>query len=81
MRAYEERMTWEKQRAGYLEVIDADSVRIELMQLYRLDRKQWDELILRFNSFHAAHEFLGWSKERVFASLKEFFRLEMVLSD
>lgn len=81
LRAYEERMTWEKQRAGYLEVIDADSVRIELMQLYRLDRKQWDELILRFNSFHAAHEFLGWSKERVFASLKEFFRLEMVLGD
>jgi len=81
LRAYEERMNWERQRAGYLEVIDADSVRIELMQQYRLDRKKWDEMILRFNTFHAAHEFLGWSKERVLASLKEFFRLEFLMED
>ena len=81
LRAYEERMKWERQRAGYLEVIDADSVRTELMQQYGLDRQKWDELILRFNTFHAAHEFLGWSKERVLAALKEFFRLEMVLAD
>lgn len=81
LRAYEERLNWEKQRIGYLEVIDSDSVRIELMQHYGLDRKKWDELILRFNTFHAAHEFLGWSKERVLAALKEFFRLELVLED
>jgi hypothetical protein len=81
LRAYEERMNWERQRAGYLEVIDADSVRIELMQQYGLDRKKWDEMILRFNTFHAAHEFLGWSKERVLASLKEFFRLEFLMED
>jgi hypothetical protein len=81
LRAYEKRLDWERQRVGYLEVIDADSVRTELMQQYSLDRKKWDELILRFNTFHAAHEFLGWSKERVLAALKEFFRLEMVLSD
>ena len=81
LRAYEKRLDWERQRAGYLEVIDSDSVRTELMQQYRLDRKQWDELILRFNAFHAAHEFLGWPKERVLASLKEFFRLEVLLED
>jgi hypothetical protein len=81
LRAYEKRLDWERQRVGYLEVIDSDSVRIELMQQYGLDRKKWDELILRFNTFHAAHEFLGWSKERVLAALKEFFRFEMVLAD
>ena len=81
LRAYEERLNWEKQRVGYLEVIDSDSVRIGLMQQYGLDRKKWDELILRFNTFHAAHEFLGWSKERVLAALKEFFRLEILLED
>jgi hypothetical protein len=81
LRAYEKRMDWEQQRVGYLEVIDSDSVRIELMQQYGLDRKKWDELILRFNTFHAAHEFLGWSKDRVLATLKEFFRLEFLLED
>lgn len=81
LRTYEKRLDWERQRVGYLEVIDADSVRTEFMQQYGLDRKKWDELILRFNTFHAAHEFLGWSKERVLAALKEFLRLEMVLSD
>jgi hypothetical protein len=74
-------MDWERQRVGYLEVIDSDSIRIELMQQYGLDRKKWDELILRFNTFHAAHEFLGWSKDRVLAALKEFFRLEFLLED
>jgi hypothetical protein len=81
LRAYEKRLDWERQRVGYLEVIDSDSVRIELMQQYDLDRKKWDELILRFNAFHAAHEFLGWSKERVLAALKEFLRLELLLED
>lgn len=81
LRAYEKRLEWERQRVGYLEVIDAESVRTELMQQYNLDRKKWDELILRFNTLHAAHEFLGWSKERVFAALKEFFQLELVLAD
>ena len=81
LRAYEKRLDWERQRVGYLEVIDADSVRNELMKQYGLDRKKWDELILRFNTFHAAHEFLGWSKERVLAALKEFFRLEFMMED
>jgi len=81
LRAYEEWLNWEQQRIGYLAVIDSDSVRQELMKQYNLDRKAWDELILRFNTFHAAHEFLGWSKERVLAALKEFLRLELLLED
>ncbi len=81
LRAYEKRMDWERQRSGYLEVIDSDSLRQQLMIQYNLDRKAWDELLVRFNQFHAAHEFLGWSKDRVVASLKEFFRLEFLLED
>ncbi len=81
LRAYEKRLDWERQRAGYLEVIDSDSLRQELMMQYNLDRKGWDELLVRFNQFHAAHEFLGWSKDRVVAALKEFLRLENLLED
>lgn len=81
LRAYEKRMNWERLRVGYLEVIDSDSLRQELMQEHNLDRKSWDELLVKFNQFHAAHEFLGWSKDRVTASLKEFFRLEFLLED
>jgi hypothetical protein len=81
LRAYEKRLDWERQRVGYLEVIDSDSLRQELMNQYNLERKAWDELILRFNTFHAAHEFLGWSKDRVLAALKEFLRLEFLLED
>ncbi|MDA1268748.1 MAG: hypothetical protein O2829_06610 [Bacteroidetes bacterium] len=81
LRAYEKRLDWERQRVGYLEVIDADSVRTKFMQQYGLDRKKSDELILRFNTFHASHEFLGWSKDRVVAALSEFFRLEFLLED
>lgn len=81
LRAYEKRLDWERQRVSYLEVIDSDSLRQELMKQYNLERKAWDELILRFNTFHAAHEFLGWSKDRVLAALKEFLRLEFLLED
>ena len=76
LRAYEKRMEWEKRRQGYLEVIDSDSLRTSLMDFYQLDRKQWDDLILRFNVFHASHEFLDWPKARVQEALVTFFRLE-----
>ena len=69
-------MEWEKRRQGYLEVIDSDSLRTSLMDSYQLDRKQWDDLILRFNVFHASHEFLDWPKARVQEALVTFFRLE-----
>jgi hypothetical protein len=74
-------MEWEKRREGYLEVIDSDSLRTSLMDTYQLDRKEWDDLILRFNTFHASHEFLDWSKARVQEALLTFFRLEAVLED
>jgi hypothetical protein len=51
------------------------------MDSYQLDRKGWDDLILRFNAFHASHEFLDWSKARVQEALVTFFRLEVVQED
>ena len=74
-------MDWENRRQGYLEVIDSDSLRTSLMDSYQLDRKGWDDLILRFNAFHASHEFLDWSKARVQEALVTFFRLEAVHED
>lgn len=81
LRRYAQQLEWIKRRAGYLEVIDSDSIRTELMKTYELDREQWDRLIIRFNQFHMQHEFLDWSKERVFASLKEFIKIESYLMD
>jgi hypothetical protein len=81
LRQYERQLEWIRRRQGYLEVIDSDSIRTELMADYQLDREQWDQLIIRFNEFHLQHEFLDWSKERVFASLKEFIRIESYLFD
>jgi hypothetical protein len=81
LRRYEERLEWIKRRSGYLEVIDSDSIRTELMSTYQLDRTKWDEVIIRFNEFHLNHEFLDWSRERVIASLKEFLRIESLLED
>jgi hypothetical protein len=81
LRAYEKRLEWEKRRQGYLEVIDSDSVRTSLMDSYQLDRKEWDDLILRFNAFHASHEFLDWPKARVLEALLIFFRIEAVIEN
>ena len=79
LRKYEEKLEWIKRRQGYLEVIDSDSIRTELMETYHLNREQWDEIIIRFNEFHLKHEFLDWPKERVAESLKEFVRIESYL--
>lgn len=81
LRQYDEKLDWLRRRAGYLEVIDSDSVRTELMTRYQLNRSEWDQLIIRFNEFHQSHDFLDWSKERVLASLSEFFRIESFLGD
>ena len=81
LRAYEKRMEWEKRRQGYLEVIDSDSLRTSMMDAYQLDRKEWDDLILRFNAFHATHEFLDWPKVRVKEALETYFRLEVLPED
>lgn len=79
LRRYEEKLEWIKRREGYLEVIDSDSIRTELMDSYRLDRDDWDEMIVRFNAFHLEHEFLDWPKDRVVDSLKEFIMIESYL--
>jgi hypothetical protein len=76
LRAYEKKLEWESRRAGYLEVIDSDTLRTELMEQYNLDRLSWDQMVIRFNEFHQNHEFLDWPKEKVLSSLKEFIRLE-----
>lgn len=76
LRRYEKQLDWIKRRQGYLEVIDSDSIRTELMTVYKLDREHWDQIVIRFNQFHLQHEFLDWSAERVFTSLKEFIRIE-----
>jgi hypothetical protein len=81
LRKYEARLEWIKRRQGYLEVIDSDSIRTELMAKYRLDRSAWDEMIIRFNEFHLNHEFLDWSKERVISNLTDFLRIESLLED
>jgi len=81
LRQYEKQLEWIRRRQGYLQVIDSDSIRTELMENYRLDRPQWDEVIIRFNEFHLHHEFLDWSSQRVIASLKEFLRIESLLED
>jgi len=81
LRAYEKRMEWKKRRQGYLEVIDSDSLRTSMMDAYQLDRKEWDDLILRFNAFHATHEFLDWPKVRVQEALETYFRLEVLPED
>jgi hypothetical protein len=81
LRAYERKLEWEGRRAGYLEIIDSDSLRTELMKQYGLDRSCWDQMVIRFNEFHQSHEFLDWSKERVLSSLREFIRLESYFSD
>ncbi|GAB2497326.1 peptidase associated/transthyretin-like domain-containing protein [Algoriphagus taiwanensis] len=81
LRKYEEKLDTERRRAGYLAVIDSDSIRRSLMEKYQMDRKSWDEMIIRFNEFHRAHQFLDWSSQRVLAQLSEFIRLETYLED
>jgi hypothetical protein len=81
LRQYEERLDWIQRRQGYLEVIDSDSLRTELIETYQLTRETWDDLIMRFNTFHLEHEFLDWPKDRVESSLREFIRIESYLDN
>ncbi|MFN3996494.1 hypothetical protein [Algoriphagus sp.] len=81
LRRYAKQLEWLERRQGYLEIIDSDSIRNELMSEYKLDREQWDQIIIRFNQFHLQHEFLDWPAERVLTSLKEFIRIESYFID
>lgn len=81
LRQYERQLEWLRRREGYLEVIDSDSIRTDLMTIYKLNREQWDQIIIRFNEFHIQHEFLDWPADRVLSSLKEFIRIESYFID
>ena len=71
-RQYQEKLETATRRKGYLEVVDSDSVRSILMDYYQIDRTTWDKIIVRFNQAHVDHQFLDWSKEKVYARLSEF---------
>ncbi|WP_192350042.1 carboxypeptidase-like regulatory domain-containing protein [Algoriphagus sp. Y33] len=75
-REYQKKQEWMRRRAGYYEVIESDSVRQNFMVKYQLKRSDWDRMIIRFNEGNSYHEFLDWSKERVYATLSEFIQRE-----
>lgn len=75
-REYQKKLAWARRRAGYYAVIESDSVRQNLMVKYQLQRSDWDRLIIRFNEGNAYHEFLDWSKDRVYTTLSEFIDRE-----
>ena len=79
-REYERKKIWHSRRAGYYEIIESDSIKQELKIKFDLDSASWDQMIIKFNQFHQAHEFLDWSKDRVQRSLFEFFEVESMLS-
>lgn len=71
-REYQEKLEVLRRRQGYLAVVDSDSVRSILMNDFQIDRNTWDKIIVRFNQAHIHHQFLDWSKEKVYARLSEF---------
>lgn len=75
-REYQEKLEILRRRQGYLEVVDSDSVRSVLMETFQIDRNTWDKIIVRFNEAHLHHQFLDWSKEKVYARLSEFIAQE-----
>ncbi|MGM0947106.1 MAG: carboxypeptidase-like regulatory domain-containing protein [Bacteroidota bacterium] len=80
-REYEKKKEWHQRRSGYYAIVQSDSIRTELKRKFELDSANWDELIIRFNQFHAAHEFLDWPESRVLNQLKEFLRIETSFLD
>ncbi|RAI93994.1 carboxypeptidase-like regulatory domain-containing protein [Algoriphagus yeomjeoni] len=75
-REYQKKQEWMRRREGYYAVVESDSIRQNLMVKYQLERSDWDRIIIRFNEGNAYHEFLDWSKERVYATLSEFIDRE-----
>jgi hypothetical protein len=75
-REYQKKQQWMRRRAGYYAVVESDSIRQNLMVKYQLERSQWDRIIIRFNEGNAYHEFLDWSKDRVYATLSDFIDRE-----
>ncbi|WP_425638542.1 carboxypeptidase-like regulatory domain-containing protein [Algoriphagus yeomjeoni] len=75
-REYQKKLEWMRRREGYYAVVESDSIRQNLMVKYQLERSDWDRIIIRFNEGNAYHEFLDWSKERVYTTLSEFIDRE-----
>ncbi|WP_111317114.1 carboxypeptidase-like regulatory domain-containing protein [Algoriphagus chordae] len=75
-REYQKKQEWLRRRAGYYEIIESDSIRQNFMVKYQLERSDWDKIIIRFNEGNNYHEFLDWSKDRVYATLSEFVQRE-----
>lgn len=75
-REYQKKLEWMQRRAGYYAVVESDSVRQNFMVKYQLQRSDWDRMIIRFNEGNAYHEFLDWSKERVYTTLSQFIDRE-----
>lgn len=75
-RKYNAKKEWMSRREGYYAVIESDSIRQNFMIKYDLNRSEWDQLIIRFNEGNNYHEFLDWSKSRVFSTLDEFIMRE-----
>lgn len=80
-REYEKKKQWHARRSGYYQVIESDSIRSELIQKYSLSAENWDQLVIRFNQFHIAHEFLDWPVAKVQKSLLEFIEIETQFLD
>lgn len=80
-REYARKMRWHARRKGYYAVIQSDSVRMDFSKKYGLSDESWNRLVIRFNQFHQAHEFLDWSSERVWNSLDEFLLIEAAYLD
>lgn len=75
-REYQKKQEILSRRQGYLAVVDSDSVRTILMNDHQINRNTWDKIIVRFNEANIEHQFLDWSKEKVYARLSEFIRQE-----
>ncbi len=75
-REYARKQEWERRRAGYMAVVDSDSVRAAIMDDHGLSREKWDKLIIRFNEGSMHHEFLDWTEPQVYKALNEFILRE-----
>lgn len=75
-REYAKKQAWHARRSGYYEIVESDSVRQNLMVKHQLERSEWDQIIMNYNQRNLSHEFLDWSKDRVYASLDQFIDRE-----
>ncbi|MFC3414474.1 carboxypeptidase-like regulatory domain-containing protein [Algoriphagus hitonicola] len=80
-REYARKQEWHKRRVGYYSIIESDSIKAKLKEDFQISSEDWNELIIRFNQFHASHEFLDWSESRVYNQLRQFIEIETTYMD